>query len=817
MNTSPFPTTGYKHRSRFEATRKVLLAALALCGSAAAATGQGQQGATGVPAIQLEGDSYVLNFSEDPSERLSLEEFVKLCQEATGRNFTYNDTTQASLASGNVVMFGPKRIPKEDFYAFFQIQMFINDFVCVEVGPPHISVILIQALTAGQRGANNLKQKAIHVLPSELEDYADQPATLITTVLNLPNTDVRQLSTSLRAMLTDTNTQTLLPAGDTSIILQGFGSYIYSLARLLQIVDDESAGPDPVLPVSEIIPLEFAAAEDIADLLEELLDQLQNQGRNRRGRNANRAQQPDQQQQVGALAGGDSTATILVYSRTNSLLVMAMPDEMPRIKDLVARLDVEIVERERSYHIYNLENVKAEELSEVLNEFLDNASRVEQQQAPNNPAGGRGNASSGSEFVVVDDAETNSLLIAASRTRYEELLSLIRRLDRRQHQVLIETALIELTGDDLLDIGVELGFAKIPGVDSQSGFGVTNFGLSTFQDTDGDGLADSRIPSLGTGISAGILDGEDFSLPMLISLVETKQNSNVLNVPSVLVNNNGRARVEALERQPTTTVTQSGGVGGTQENFADYQDAGITMEISPSISASNYLRLDLYLKVSTFQGSFSGSIPPPQLERTLATTVNVPDGDTMVIGGIVVDNRTDTRSQIPWVGNLPILGRLFGRDTNSRSRTALYFFVTPTILEDADFADLAELSYRKKLEAAENIGLDSMQRIDPKFGRTDDTGPVDLNGFDLPLYTSPTRGEVDGSQVGLDPIKVHGALMNGNTAPINANSTTFLDTDEDGLPDSPVEEPLMEGTLKVVDVPQETEAAATTNDDASGV
>tara|TARA_R110002072_G_scaffold36858_19_gene108296 strand:- start:455 stop:2881 length:2427 start_codon:yes stop_codon:yes gene_type:complete len=760
-----------------------------------------------VPAIQQDGDSFILNFP-DPGDAagkgMTLVEFVDACQQVTEINFTYTDETANFLQNAKIRLMGTKVVPKERFYSFFQILMIINDFVCIEKGEGALSIIEIQALQA----ARQIRSDSILVTPEELDNYANQPATLITTVINLPNTDVRQLSNSMRTMITDQNTQQMLPAGATnSMVLTGFGSDVVALARMLMIVD-EASRIDEVLPVFEVIRLEFAAADEVSSLVEELLEAQQGAANRRAGQPAQGA--------TGQL-GGQTEAKIMVDPRTNSLLVMAMPDEMPRIKDLVARLDVEIVERERSYHIYNLENVKAEELSEVLNEFLDNASRVEQQQAPNNPQGGRGNASSGSEFVVVDDAETNSLLIAASRTRYEELLSLIRRLDRRQHQVLIETALIELTGDDLLDIGVELGFAKIPGVDSQSGFGVTNFGLSTFQDTDGDGLADSRIPSLGTGISAGILDGEDFSLPMLISLVETKQNSNVLNVPSVLVNNNGRARVEALERQPTTTVTQTGGVGGSQENFNDYQDAGITMEISPSISASNYLRLDLYLKVSTFQGSFSGSIPPPQLERTLETTVNVPDGDTMVIGGIVVDNRTDTRSQIPWVGNLPILGRLFGRDTNSRSRTALYFFVTPTILEDADFADLAELSYRKKLEAAENIGLDRMQRIDPKFGRTDDTGPVDLNGFDLPLYTSPTRGEVDGSQVGLDPIKVHGALMNGNAAPINANTTTFLDTDQDGLPDSTGVEPLMEGTLKVVDVPQETEAAATTNDDASGV
>ena len=262
---------------------------------------------------------------------------------------------------------------------------------------------------------------------------------------------------------------------------------------------------------------------------------------------------------------------------------------------------------------------------------------------------------------MVADAETNSLLIAANRTRYEELQSLIERLDRRQDQVLIETALIELTGRDFLDIGVELGFADVPGVGESGGFGVTGFGLSTIQDSDGDGVPDLRVPTVGQGVTAGIIDGDEFSIPMLVALVEEKRNSDVLNVPSVLVNNNSSATVSTLDEQPTTTITATGGgVGGqTQENFNGYEEAGITMTISPSISASRYLRLDVYLEVSTFIGAVQGPIPPPRVTRTIETQINVPDGSTMVIGGIVVDNESTTRTQVPWIGDIPILGRLF--------------------------------------------------------------------------------------------------------------------------------------------------------------
>ncbi|HED65505.1 MAG TPA: hypothetical protein ENJ09_08105 [Planctomycetes bacterium] len=742
-NLIPFSTKGYKNRLRPNALMKALLSpiALILLHGLSFAQDAGQE----IPPIQDAGNDYILNFSEDPSERMTLEEFVKLCQEATGLNFTYNDQTQSSLSTLKVVMFGPKVIPKEDFYAFFQIQMFINEFVCVEVGPPHISVVLIQSLTGNPR-AGNIKQKGIYVLPDALDDYADQPATLITTVLTLPNLDVRQLSTSLRALLTDTNTQTLLPAGQHSLILQGFGTYIASLARLLLIVDERSAEPEDILPIFEVIPLEYAAAEDVADLLEELLDQL-----NRAGGASRRARGDSPQGVAGQITSQDVTTTVLVDSRTNSLLVMAMPEEMPRVKDLVARLDVEVIEPERNFHIYRLENIKSEDIADVLDNFLQDADRAtrNQQGGTGGRAAGTGGGTSSrnsDQVVVVPDNNSNSLLISASKTRYEEVLELIRQLDRRQDQVLIETALIELTGSDLTSLGLEWALADVKG---DGGFGVTNFGLSSITDTDLDGLPDTRTPNIAQGLTAGILSGGDINLPILVAAAQNSSNANVLNIPSVLVNNNGFATVVTKDEQPTTTITATGATGQTQESFNGYQEAGITLSISPSISAARYLRLDIHLLVSNFTASFSNStIPPPRVTREMTTSVNVPDGDTMVIGGVIADIQRDARDGVPFLSDIPLLGRLFRSDSTSNNRTTLYFFVTPHILRDRDFADLAEISYQRKLQAAEVIGGERVRVVDPKFGLEEDA--VDFRSFEVPLYKSPERGEVDAEAIGLD-------------------------------------------------------------------
>jgi len=722
-----------------------------------AAAGAAQE----VPRIQDEGGVYVLNFAEEQGRGMKLIEFVKRCQEVTGLNLIVPKESQGVMAQEELQMLGPKRVPKEDFYSFFQIIMFIHDFACVEVGPPGLSVIVIQNLNQ-QRQPGNIKQRAVYVAPEDLDRYADQPATLITTVINLPNVEVRALSNSLRALLTDNNTQNMLPAGSSnSIVLTGFGSNIVQLASLLKLIDAASAVETARAPVFDRVPLEFASAQDVANIITELLQAKQ--------------QAQMRLNQPRAVEGGmvdparaQIESKIIVDARTNSLIVMALPEELPDLKDLIARIDTEVIEPERNYHVYALENVGSEELAETLTTFLSEARAV---TASSGGTGGRAPAAAGQasgtgggstdEVVVVAEPSTNSLLIAANKTRYSEVIDLVRLLDKRQDQVLIETALIELTGNDFRDIGVELGLADIPGVGSTGGFGLTSFGLSTLEDLDGDGVPDARVPGFAEGITAGILDGDNFSLPFLVRLFQRVDSANVLSVPSILVNNNGSATVSTVDEQPTTTVTAFGGAGGgqTQENFNGYQEAGISLTISPSISASRYLRLQISLEVSNFLGEQVGSIPPARVTRRIDTVVNVPDGDTMVVGGVITNNSTETRRKTPFLGDIPLIKHLFQRSVDSEQRRTLYFFVTPHIMADRDFADLAELSYRKKLDASSVIGAERVRVIDPDFGQRD--VEPELEAFETPLYSPPESGQVDAGDVGLDdPVRRAELLRN---------------------------------------------------------
>jgi hypothetical protein len=128
----------------------------------------------------------------------------------------------------------------------------------------------------------------------------------------------------------------------------------------------------------------------------------------------------------------------------------------------------------------------------------------------------------------------------------------------------------------------------------------------------------------------------------------------------------------------------------------------------------------------------------------------------MVIGGIVTDTVSKQTTGIPFLKDLPLIGHLFKRNTEQEDKTTLYFFVTPHIMRDPDFADLAEYSFQRKLEAADSIGADRIQTLDPSFGQSD--GDDSITGFDVPLYTSPERGEVEGQDVGLEAREVSDRL-----------------------------------------------------------
>jgi len=286
--------------------------------------------------------------------------------------------------------------------------------------------------------------------------------------------------------------------------------------------------------------------------------------------------------------------------------------------------------------------------------------------------------------------------------------------------VLIECALVELTTGDLQRFGVELGLVDLAeNGDFERGFGFTSFGQSVFEDTDDDGVPDTRLPDFDNplqGLTGGIISGGDFAVPLLIAALASDDRANILSLPSVLVNNNNEAQIVTEEERPTLESVSN--ASASTQSSGSPRNAGITLSISPTISRNNYLRLNISLEVSRFVGAFdpnSATGGGVVLRRTIRTQVTMPSGDTMVLGGVIDDQESHSEGGIPFLKDLPLLGFLFKRSESTSSKTNLYFFVSPTILDEDDFDDLWQISLQKKMEAERYIGTRRLRVIDRKW------------------------------------------------------------------------------------------------------
>jgi general secretion pathway protein D len=359
--------------------------------------------------------------------------------------------------------------------------------------------------------------------------------------------------------------------------------------------------------------------------------------------------------------------------------------------------------------------------------------------------------------VIVPDKVTNSVVITASKTRYAQLLEIIKKLDVRPHQVLVQAALIEITGSLNEILGVELAAVDV-NASSKTGFGITSFGITDLVDTDGDGFPDSRAlqDPLSKGLTGGIFDPKDFALPFVLQAVATQNDSNILSLPSILTNDNEEATVTAEDSVPFTQTNQ--GQNSDSTSFGGSQDAGITLKISPTISAGGYLRLNIDLKVSAFTGTASDpSLPPPSLNRNIVTNVTIPDGHTMIFGGVITDDQRRQEDKVPILGDLPIIGFLFRNSNDSSRKTNLYFFLTPHIIAD-DFATLDELTSKHKAEAQKLGGkVEMLNRFfETEDPRAQQVGEAWLEKYyELPAYASvadrPAAPKAEGDAGAVQP------------------------------------------------------------------
>lgn len=282
---------------------------------------------------------------------------------------------------------------------------------------------------------------------------------------------------------------------------------------------------------------------------------------------------------------------------------------------------------------------------------------------------------------VSADVATNSLIVFAPSNVQSMYEKLIRSLDQRRPQVLIQADIIAIDTSDNFRLGVEISAGDRQG--SKRLFQFTSFGLSEVDPITG---ALTVNPALGFN---GVLVDPDVA-DVIVQALSRHTRGRVLSSPKVLVNDNQTGTINSIASVPFQAFSQ--GETSTLAGLGGNQEAGTTIQVTPHINEDDHLQLEFDVEFSTFVGSSTDNLPPPRQIDRVGSVVTIPDGKTVIVGGLKRTADGDSFTGVPWLEKIPVIRELTSLRTSDKSTTSFFLFIRPTILRDSQFRDLKYLS-----------------------------------------------------------------------------------------------------------------------------
>ena len=490
-----------------------------------------------------------------------------------------------------------------------------------------------------------------------------------------------------------------------------------------------------------------------------------------------------QQSLVAAAAGGPAgspVATrqpkIIPDERTNSIVVVADEDTTAQVRALVSKLDSKIDLSGMRYYVYRCKHASAEDLVDVLSGLVGGGSSGErrssssggssfgegdrlgssssfgrnrssnlsksqdrlrsQQRTPGQSRsdGKSGRGSSGvnlsEELSITADPATNSLIIFATKSDYQKVLALLDDLDIRRRQVLVEAMLLEVGLDDSEKMSTSFlvsGGGADGGVLAQNNAqNITQLlsNPSAIQDFS-IAAASAGTITIGGGDSAITLPSQS----LLLNAARSNSNVNILSAPTILTTDNEQAEIVVGQNVPfiSSTATDGENLNNTF-NQIDRQDVGITLRLTPQISAGEAVTLKIFTEVSSVV-STDPDLGPTTAIRTSETSVITRDNQMVVIGGLMADGINEADSGVPYLKDVPVLGHLFRSTVEKHQRTNLLILITPRIVKDQfDARDLTIENRDRMEQEVQRRGVEPPRTEvlhDPAIDRVIDSGSWD--------------------------------------------------------------------------------------------
>lgn len=489
---------------------------------------------------------------------------------------------------------------------------------------------------------------------------------LITRVFVLKYESASQLVNIVRPMIAPNSVVAAYPSSN-ALVITDYASSIRRVEKLIDAIDQPNADAPLVIPVKH------ASAVDLAGIINRLMPE---------------ATTPQ--------AGGDENQRFILVadSRTNGLLLRSdNPGRIARVKELVAQLD-SAANVPGNIHVVTLKNSDAAKLAQTLRSVMsgDTAAApaagipgAAQQIASAAPSGGG---------MIQADIASNSLIITASEPVYNNLRSVIEKLDVRRPQIFVEALIVEVTADKAAEFGVQ--WQNLTGVNKAGSniIGGTNFGaVSSGNNIIG---AATNLGTVGQGLNIGVVSGTTtlpgigtiLNLSVLAHALETDTNANILSAPNLMTLDNEEAKIVVGQNVPFITgqYAQTGSsTTATPFQTIERKDVGLTLKIKPQIMQGGTVKLQIYQEVSSVLPSSSSSTSGLITnKRSIESNILVDENQIVVLGGLIQDSVNDVASKTPLLGDIPILGNLFRYETRQHTKTNLMVFIRPYIMYQSD-------------------------------------------------------------------------------------------------------------------------------------
>ena len=578
---------------------------------------------------------------------------IEIVSQETGINFIVDPRVRGQV---NVVSGQPIR--REELYDLF------------------LGVLKSQGFAA-VRGSDGMVRIVPEVQAKENEVAGltgDTPGDeYITEVITVNNMDAGQLVRILRPLVPKGG-HLAAAAASNSLVIADTAANVRRIQALIARMDRESTED------FEVLPLEHASALDVVRIVQGL----------------------DSNAPAEEFTRGPK---LIADERTNSVILRGDPEARATLRSVVRRLDVEGDQGNTQVHY--LRYAKAGEVAEVLRGIAEGRER--HQSGTTSTSSGNTTASNTAEQnrVRIEAHEsTNAVVIYGPAELSRELSSIIRQLDIRRAQVLVEAVIAEVSYDRAKELGVQWGFGS-----EDSGVGIINFnrngnsivdlaaGVNAFLEGDV-----SSPPSLGSGLSLGGIGSiGSTQIALLVNALQGDTASNILSTPSLLTLDNEEAEIVVGQNVPFI-VGRSVEDSGQAFDTIQREDVGIKLKIRPQINEGNAVRLEIAQEVSQIAPGTSGAADIITNKRSLTTHVMVDDNQMIVLGGLIDDQMVETADKVPGLGDIPGLGRLFRYDTASLQKRNLMVFLRPVIVRDSAVAESlthAKYSYIRDRQVAE--------------------------------------------------------------------------------------------------------------------